>query len=137
MHCTLRTPLKTLFDGETVRVSGVTEYGTIEIHPGHVALTATIDFSELEIEHERIIERFFVKQGFLHTDPDNDTVEIHVYSAEKKSEADVKSLREYRGFILEKLKNQESLGDFQLKHLEESKTALEKMLEVVKEEKEA
>ncbi len=137
MKCILRTPLKTLFEGDAARVSGVTEYGTIEIHPGHVALTGTIDFSEFEIEHEHIVERFFAKQGFLHTNPDDDTVEIHVLSGEKKEEADVKSLKEYREFILEKLKSGEKLGDFQLRHLEESKSAVEKMLEIVKEGKEA
>lgn len=134
MKCILRTPLKTLFDDDAVRVSGVTEYGTIEIYPGHVSLTATIDFSELEIEHEHIIERFLIQQGFLHTNPDDDIVDIHVLSAEKKDEADRKSLKEYREFILKKLERQESLGNFQLRHLEESKAALEKMLEVIKTE---
>lgn len=137
MKCVLRTPEKTLYDGEAVRVAGTTEYGTIEIHPGHVALTATIDFSEFEIEHEHVMERFLTKQGFLHTNPDDDRVEILVLTAEKKEEADAKSLKEYREFILMKLKNHESLGEFQLRHLEESKAAVERMLEVVHEKKEA
>lgn len=137
MRCILRTPLTTLFDGEATRIAGVTEYGTIEIYPGHVALTATIDFSEFEIEHEHVIERFFAQQGFLHTNPDDDKTEIHVLSCEKKEEVDVKSLKEYREFILDKLGKGEELGEFQLRHLEESKVALEKMLEVVREEKEA
>jgi len=135
MKCILRTPLKTLFDGEVVRISGATEYGIIEIHPGHVALSATIDFSVFEFEHEHVMERFLTKQGFIHTDPDEDKTEILVMTAEKKEEADVKSLKEYREFILEKLKNGDKLGDFQLRHLEESKSAVERMLEVVKEEK--
>ena len=134
MKCILRTPLATFFDGEASRVSGVTEYGSIEIFPGHVALTGTIDFSEIEIEFEHVIQHFFVKQGFLYTDPEEDMIEFLVLFAEKKEEVDMQSLKEYREFILKKLQQGDSLGDFQLRHLEESKVAVEKMLEVVKKE---
>jgi len=137
MRCILRTPLKTLYDGDAARISGATEYGRIEILPGHVALTGTIDFSEFEIEHEHVAMRFLTKQGFIHTDPEDDATLILVLTAEKKEEADFQSLKEYREFILEKLKNHEDLGEFQLRHLEESKSAVERMLEVVKEEKES
>lgn len=134
MRCVLRTPEQTLFEGEANRILGATEYGRIEILPGHVALTATVDFSEFEIEHTDTTERFLTKQGFIHTDPEEAKTEILVLTAEKKEEADVKSLKEYREFILGKLERHEDLSAFQLRHLEESKAALEKMLEVVKAE---
>jgi F0F1-type ATP synthase epsilon subunit len=132
MKCILRTPEKTLFDAEADRVSGSTEYGSVEIFPGHTALSATIDFSVLEIQHGDTKESFLAKQGFLHTNPDDDVLMILVQTAEKKEEVDVKSLKEYKDFILEKLAKKEDLSPYQLRHLEESQSAVEKMLEMTK-----
>ena len=50
----------------------------VEIFPGHTALSATLDFSEIEIAHKDHKHVFLVKQGFLHTDPDDNVTEILV-----------------------------------------------------------
>lgn len=129
MQFVLRTPEKTCFDGPIERLSGATELGELQVYPGHAAMTATISFSRLKIEKGEHVETFMVRQGFLHTDPDANRTEVVCLVCSKLNEMDVKSLREYREFILQKLEKHEDLNQYQVKHLTESQAAVEKQLE--------
>ncbi|PIP60946.1 hypothetical protein COX00_00435 [Candidatus Uhrbacteria bacterium CG22_combo_CG10-13_8_21_14_all_47_17] len=131
MHCTLRTPERTWYDGEASLVSGASETGDLQVFPGHTAMTTTVGFSEFVIENGDHKEVFLTKQGFIHTDPEKNSIDILVFSCDKKEEVNVKSLKEYREFILEKLRDHKNLNAFQVKYLEESQSALEKQLEVL------
>lgn len=128
MHVTIRTPDATRYDGSATLLTGASELGDLQVYPGHVGMTATIGFSRLVVENGEHVESFFVRQGFLHTDPASNRTEVLGLSCEKIEEVDVKSLREYHDFILEKLKNHENLNAYQTKFLEESQAAVETQL---------
>lgn len=129
MHLTIRTPEATRYDGPVTRVSGATELGELQVYPGHAAMTAVIDFSRLVVENGDHQEVFLLKQGMLHTDPVTNRTDILALYCQKVEEADLKTLQDYRLYILEKLQNKESLSPYRATFLEESKIAVEKQIE--------
>lgn len=129
MQLTIRTPEGTHYDGPASCVSGASEEGELQIYPGHALMTAAIDFSQAVVERGDHQERFLLKQGVLHTDPATDRTDILVLYCQKMEEVDMKTLREYHDFILEKLKAHESLGTHHATFLHESRMAVEKQME--------
>jgi F0F1-type ATP synthase epsilon subunit len=125
MRLSIRTPDTVCYDGTATRLSGASELGELQIYPGHSAMTATIGFSRLVVERGEHSETFFVRQGFLHTDPTENRTTVLAISCQKLEEMEMKTLHEYREFTLEKLRNRENLNEYQISFLEESQKAIE------------
>lgn len=129
LHLIIRTPDAVHYDGPASRVSGASELGDLQIYPGHAAMTAAVDFSRVLVEHADHQETFLLKQGILHTDPESRRTEFLALSCQKVEEADLKTLRAYRDFILDHLQKREDLGSYHVRFLEESMLAVEKQIE--------
>lgn len=132
MHVTIRTPEMEVFSQDARSVSLVTELGAMQVFPGHASLHGTILFSPVRIEMEAKEEDFVVQQGFIFIDQERDQITILAQRCEKQEEMNFESAKQYLEVLLEALKSPETLGKYQLRHLEDEKIATEKRLEVLK-----
>ncbi len=134
MHVVVRTPEAEVIATEAVSVSLVTELGAMQIFPGHASLQGTILLSPLRIETATQEEDFVVQRGFVMVDQHKDEVAIMAYVCEKRADMNLQTAKEYLQVLLDALQAHESLGKYQLLHLESEKIATEKRLEVLQTE---
>ncbi|MBP6944727.1 hypothetical protein KBD61_00555 [Patescibacteria group bacterium] len=131
MHVVVRTPDAEVIATEAVSVSLVTELGAMQIFPGHASLQGTILLSPLRIETSKQEEDFVVQRGFVMVDQQKDEVMIMAYTCEKREEINLQTAKEYLQVLVDALHAHESLGKYQLLHLESEKIATEKRLEIL------
>lgn len=102
----------------------------MQILPGHASFIGAIDYSKVTVTHGSTDEVFVARLGVVFVDVEQNSVRIVVEYGEKLAEMSHATIKEYLNYILEKLEKHESLSDFQLKHLSEQKTSLQKMLDI-------
>lgn len=127
LNVTLRTPLKTLFDGEADSVRLKTDLGRMEILPNHATLVGSILYSKVSIQHGGTEELFVVRQGSVSVDEEGN-VAVLVMDADKEEELSVESMEEYLRLIVEQLENPDALNGYQQKFLEEQRQALQEAM---------
>lgn len=127
----IQTPRQIFFQGEANYIGLTTELGDMEIYPKHATLVASISFSKTKIKHADHEKDLLMRNGLFIVNNEKNEVKILVQYCEKITDIDFKTIKEYQNFVLEKLKKKEGLNDFQIKHLEEESTSLEKMVEVI------
>lgn len=132
-HFTLRTPTDTILDGEAQSLQVDTETGRMVVLPGHAALTGTVLFSKVVIVHGDKTDSYYVKNGILFVGKQQNTVELLCMTCDHTSQLNRASVEQYLATIKERLKDKQSLGEYQLKFLEREKFALEEQVKVVKE----
>ena len=130
MRVVIRTPDAEMFSEQAQSVSLVTELGAMQIFPGHAALQGAILLSPLRVELADREEDFVVQRGFVMVDQAKDEVTIMGYRCEKTQEMSLQTAKEYLEVLLKALEKHESLGKYQLRHLEEEKIATQKRLEI-------
>jgi len=123
----IKTPEKETFSGEVDNIYITTDVGDTEIHPFHASLGAVVSYSPIiiTISENRQIE-YIIKRGVLFFSNEKNEALLVAYSAQKREEIDFESAKEYLKFVNEKLKSKDddSLGDFTLKFLEDERIAL-------------
>jgi hypothetical protein len=82
----------------------------------------------VEKQHE---EDLLMRNGLIIVDNEHNEVKILVQYCEKLADIDFKTIKEYKDFVVSRLENKQDLNDFQIKHLEEESTSLERMIEVI------
>ncbi len=130
-HFTLRTPTDTVLHGEAQSLQVDTEIGRMIVLPGHAALTGTVLFSKIVVVHGEKTDSYYVKNGILFIGKQQDTVELLCMNCDHTSQLNRASVEEYLATIKERLKDRQSLGDYQLKFLEREQFALEEQVKVV------
>lgn len=131
MRVVIRTPEAEMFSEQAQSVSLVTELGAMQIFPGHASLQGAILLSPLRIELADREEDFVVQRGFVMVDQEKDEVTIMVYQCEKRAEMNLQTAKEYMEVLLKALEQKDSLGKYQLQHLENEKIATERRLEIL------
>lgn len=131
MQVVIKTPETDVLSVVADSVSLVTELGAMQIFPGHASLQGVVGLSPLRVELAGKAEDFIIQRGFVVVDQARDHVDVLVYRCEKRSELNHQTAQEYLGVLLKALESRESLGKYQLRHLEDEKIATEKYLEVV------
>ena len=106
----------------------------MQIFPGHVSLQGTILFSPIRIELADREEEFVVQRGFVMIDQVKDEVTVMAYRGEKSQEINLQTAKEYLEILLKALEKHESLGKYQLRHLEEERIATQKRLQILEQE---
>lgn len=134
MRVVIRTPEAEIFSHEAQSVSLVNELGAMQIFPGHTSLQGAILLSPLRIDMGDREEDFVVQRGFVMIDQEKDEVTFMVYQCEKRAEMSLQTAKEYMETLLKTLENRESLGKYQLRHLEDEKIATERRLEILQSE---
>lgn len=132
MTLIIRTPDQEVFRGSVDWVSLATQEGQLQIFPGHIGLHGTIHYTPIIFRAGENEEEFLARQGFVFVDQEQQEVSVQVYACDKRKDLDIKSIEEYRQFVLDKLAHHETLGAFQLKFLEDQKIGLEKQLDETK-----
>jgi F0F1-type ATP synthase epsilon subunit len=127
----IQTPRHIFFQGEANYVGIQTELGNTEIYPQHATLVASISFSHTKIKHAEHEEDVLMRSGLIIVDNEHNEVKILVQYCEKLADIDFKTIKEYKDFVVSRLENKQDLNDFQIKHLEEESTSLERMIEVI------
>ena len=125
----IRTPLRTAFAKEVSEFHIDTETGRMVVLPGHTDLVGSIVFSKAVIKFEDTVSKYFIKNGILNVDHYNNSVEVLCMSADEVSDVSLTSIQEYLDMISEKLKNHESLSEYQIIFLKQEHFALKKQLE--------
>lgn len=129
LKLTIRTPDQTAFSGEVQSIKVFTERGLIKILPSHASVTGAIDFSPLHfITTNGTEEDYIIRRGTIMISNKEDTVDIMVFSCEKKSEINPTTAKEYLEFIEAELKKGTDLSDFKIKFYEEEKYVIEKQI---------
>ncbi len=131
MRVIIRTPEAEVFSQDAQSVSLVSELGAMQIFPGHASLQGTILLSPLRIDAGDHEEDFVIQRGFVMVDQAKDEVTLMVYKCEKRAEMSLQTAKEYMEMLLKALENHESLGKYQLRHLEDEKIATERRLEIL------
>lgn len=131
MQVVIRTPEAEIFSHEARCVSLVNELGAMQVFPGHASLQGTILLSPLRIEMADREEDFIIQQGFIMIDQAKDAVTLMVYRCEKQADINLQTAKEYLQVLLKALEGRDSLGAYQLRHLEDEKIATEKRLEIL------
>lgn len=131
MHVVIRTPEAEIFSHDAESVSLVSELGAMQIFPGHASLQGTIVLSPVRIDMGDREEDFVIQRGFVMVDQAKDEVAIMVYQCEKRADMSLQTAKEYLEVLLKALQNHESLGKYQLRHLEDEKIATERRLEIL------
>lgn len=131
MRVVIRTPEADVFSQEAHSVSLMSELGAMQIFSGHAALQGTILLSPVRVEMREREEDFVVQRGFVMVDQAKDEVTIMAYRCEKREEMNLQTAKEYLEVLLKALENHESLGKYQLRHLEDEKIATERRLEIL------
>lgn len=134
MRVVIRTPEAEIFSEEAQSVSLVSELGAMQVFPGHASLQGTILLSPLRIEMKDREEDFVVQRGFVMIDQAKDEVTIMTYTCEKRAEMSLQTAKEYMETLLTALESHESLGKYQLQHLNDEKIATERRLEILQSE---
>lgn len=124
----LKTPEKTLYDGDVVDIMVRSEGGFLQAMARHADLTASVQFSGVRINHGDGLEEFVVRRGILAFDNANNKASLLVLHGEAKADIDLVTAKEYLDFIEEQIKNGGNLSDFQLKYLENERLAVEMQL---------
>ncbi len=132
MRVVIRTPEAEIFSHDAQSVSLVSELGAMQVFSGHASLQGTILLSPLRIDMGDREEDFVVQRGFVMVDQAKDMVTIMTYKCEKRAEMSVQTAREYMEVLLKALEGHESLGKYQLQHLNDEKIATERRLEILR-----
>lgn len=127
---TIRSPEKDIFDGKVKSITFDSEVGRMQILPHHASITGTIFFTKIIVDTDEKDEEFIGRRGIFLFDNDKNEAIMLLLSCELKSEISHQSAREYLDFIKEKLKNKESLSEYQIKYLEGEKFAVEKQVKI-------
>lgn len=130
LRVVLQTPDKVFFDGQADWVRIETEGGELEIHPKHVSAMGSVIFAPVRIHHDDKLLTYYVRQGVMRVDNEENAVFILGFSCEKEEEISETSIKGYMDFILDKLENDEDLSDIQITYLKEQQVSLEKLLQV-------
>ncbi len=129
MNVLIRTPEGEQFFQERVRsVDVFSQLGAMRLLPGHASLQGTILFSPVRIETETTVEQFAVQQGFVLVDQEKDEVTFLVYRAEKRSELNYETAQQYLEHVMQALKNNESLSEYELKFLTDERLATQERI---------
>lgn len=131
MRALILTPEAEIMSEEAESVSLVTEFGAIQIFPGHTSLQGKILFSPVRIVLSDREEDFVVQRGFLFVDQEKDEVKIQVYRCERKEEMDFVSAKEYMEILVNTLSRPEELGKYHLLHLENERLVTQKRIEMI------
>lgn len=125
----LKTPEKTLFEGEITDVLVRCEGGFIQVMAHHADLTAAIAYSPVRINTEGGLDEFVVRRGVLSFDNQANKASLLVLHGEHKSDLNLVSAKDYLTFVEEQIAKGNSLSDFHLRYLENEKLAIEMQLE--------
>ncbi len=131
-HFSIKTPLETVMKVDAQSVSLDTETGNMMVLPGHASLTASVGFSKVVVVYGERTDTFYVKNGTLFIGQQQNVVELLCMSCDLESQMNRESAEQYLALIKEKLKNHESLGDYQLKFLEREQFVLEQQVRTLK-----
>lgn len=132
MRVTIRTPEAEVFTAEASSVSLVTELGAAQIFSGHASLQGVIVLSPVRIELAGVEENFVLQRGFVVVDQTHDEVTLLGARCERRETLDLETAEAYLQVLLQALKNHESLGHYQLRHLEDEHLATTRYLEVLR-----
>lgn len=125
---TIRTPEADVFVGKVKSVSVETDGGEVQCFANHASLTSSVRYSAVMVETGEGEESYVVRNGmFLFDNKANKSV-LLALNAEKRSEMNVSTVKEYLAWVEEKLAAGEDLSEFQLSYLEGEKLAIEKQL---------
>ncbi len=126
----LRTPVTELYNAPVDLVHLATDEGEMEVLPGHASTVGTIQFSKIVVTSLNHTDSFLVRQGILTVDENGTVVRILATDAHKQSDMRLRSLEEYRTFILDRLKEPERLSKYQMRFLSDQQASIEKSIEV-------
>lgn len=132
MRVILRTPEQEQLFPEVMSVSLITDGGAIQAFPGHASLQGVITLSPLRIELPHGEEDYVVRRGILCIDQEKDELLVLVYKAESRASLDHETAEEYLQVLLRALERHESLGAYQLKHLQDEHAATRAYLTIQK-----
>ncbi len=133
---TIRTPDSDVFVGDVKSLTFESEgKGTMQVLAHHATITTTLSFSSLKLELDNLTENFLARNGLFMFDNENNSAVLLVLHCEKRENIDYKTASEYLAFINDRLKKGETLSDFQIVYLKGEKIALEKQMQIVKNDK--
>ena len=101
MHCQLRSPERTLFDGEATLVAAHSMEGEFAVMTGHAPLLAALDTAPLRIKTDNREHVFAVGSGVLRVSADG--VMILVQEAIAVEEIDLPAVKARRAEIEQEL----------------------------------
>jgi F0F1-type ATP synthase epsilon subunit len=129
---TLRTPETDLYDGMVHAVSFTSEGGDAQLFAHHASFTSSVLFSTVRVdEGNGVTKEFAARSGlFLFNNVKNEAVLLALHATEK-AEISVQTAKEYLAFIEKQMEAGADMSDFQLKHLEGEKFAVEQQLEMM------
>ena len=108
MHCQLRSPERTLFDGEATLVAAHSVEGEFAVMTGHAPFLAALDTAPLRIKTDDGESVFAVSSGVLRVNADG--VMILVQEAIAVEEIDLSSVKARRVEVEQELAEAEEKG---------------------------
>jgi len=81
----IKTPLKEEFNQEVLEFQIDTELGRMSVLPKHASLTGSVVFSKATIKFDNTIQKYFIKNGILFVDPNENTTHLLCLSCENVS----------------------------------------------------
>ncbi len=135
LRVVIQTPDTVYFDGQAQWIRVQTEGGELEIHPKHVSAMGSVVFSPVIVKQDDQTITYYIRQGVIRVDNEENSVHVLAFSCEKESDVTQTSIKEYMNFVLEKLDSGEDMTDIQTTYLQEQQASLEKLLQVVQNDK--
>lgn len=127
----LRTPLKTVFEGEVDAVHLKTDLGRMEVLPDHATLVGTILFSRVSVQSGGNEQVYVIRQGSVSVDAQG-VVRVTALDAQEAETLSVQSVEDYLSYLNKQLSGEQELNDYQKKFLAEQRAALEESLSTMK-----
>ena len=127
----IKTPVETILEVEAKELRINTESGRMCILPGHAALTGYVMFSKMMVIFEKTTEEFFVKNGILFVDQNENSVQLLCLSCEETSEVTLTTIEEYIKMVEKQIKEKKYESEYQLEFLKKEAFALTKQKETM------
>lgn len=128
---TIRTPEADVFVGEVNSVALTTDGGDLQCFAQHASVTGSVSYSAVAVDEGNAQESYVVRNGMFLFDNKGNSAVLLALHAEKRSEMNVSTVKEYLKWVEEKLASGEGLSDFQLAYLEGEKLAIQKQMDEV------
>jgi len=127
----IRTPEAQIIDTHAESLYLSTDLGDMMILPHHASISTSMLYSPVLICNGHLTEQYIVKNGLLFFSNTKNEAVILCYSAIKKDEVDITSVKKYLELIEQKLaeKKGSDLSEYQYKFLENEKMVLVKQIE--------
>lgn len=127
----IRTPDKTIFDGEVDSINLETDVGEVGIFADHASLASTITYTTAFIKHGTVSEEWVIRRGLIFFSNEQNEATVLVNFAEEISETDITNVEDYLKLLEERLDGETELSNFEYKYLEGEKLAIIKQLSSV------